>query len=292
MTPQIGSTTYDMTFLQQLSGKTAIVTGGSNGIGAQTVKSFSRYGSNVVIADLESTARDAEVLIASLSNPAKALYVPTNILIWDEMKILFRYTIEHFGRVDVVVANAGIMESRSVFDLGAVDDQGELQESLEGFRVLDVNLKGTLNSKPSIHIRHHMLVRNTTDYQLLDSNKTGIIPYAKERTLFPGFLSRLHCFSNLNLGILWQQRGRGLCCLETRPCWTSPVISTGMQSNQREVECGGAIFHPNPDLLKAFGRMGSLRSQGKYTGRRRKCNCTNMSCSWKWEMCYGEFHPV
>lgn len=137
----------DPSLLQHLGGKTAIVTGGSNGIGAQTVKLFSFYGSNVVIADLESTAMEAEGLIASLPRPKNALFVPTNILNWEQMKLLFRRTIEHFGSVDVVVANAGIMESRSVFDLRAVDDEGELQESLEGFRVLDVNLKGTLNSK-------------------------------------------------------------------------------------------------------------------------------------------------
>lgn len=139
----------DTSLLQHLEGKVAVVTGGANGIGAQTAKSLSLWGSKVVIADLESTAGEAERLIASLPHPTNALFVPTNVLNWEQMKRLFRRTIERFGRVDVVVANAGIMESRSVFDLRAVDDGGELEESLEGFRVLDVNLKGTLNSKSS-----------------------------------------------------------------------------------------------------------------------------------------------
>ncbi|KIY03032.1 uncharacterized protein Z520_01498 [Fonsecaea multimorphosa CBS 102226] len=132
--------------VQHLAGTVAIVTGGSNGIGAQTVKLLSSHGSNVVIADLESTAGDAEALIASLSHPQNAMFFPTNILIWEEMKLLFRHTIERLGRVDIVIANAGIMESKSVFDLAALDSQGELQESVEGFRVLDVNLKGTFNT--------------------------------------------------------------------------------------------------------------------------------------------------
>lgn len=129
-----------------LEGKTAIITGGSNGIGAQTVRIFSSHGANVVVADLESTIAEADALIASLKYPEKALFIPTNTLSWEDMKLLFRQTIERFLRIDVVVANAGIMESSSLFDLEAVNDMGELQESTDGFRVLDVNLKGTINS--------------------------------------------------------------------------------------------------------------------------------------------------
>ncbi|KAH0845691.1 hypothetical protein AYO21_05902 [Fonsecaea monophora] len=132
--------------VQHLVGAVAIVTGGSKGIGAQTVKLLSSLGSNVIIADLACTAGDAEELIASLSHPETAMFFPTNILRWGEMKLLFKRTIENFGRVDIVIANAGIMESESVFDLGAVDSEGELRESTEGFGVLDVNLKGTLNT--------------------------------------------------------------------------------------------------------------------------------------------------
>ncbi|KAJ5783760.1 Short-chain dehydrogenase/reductase SDR [Penicillium psychrosexuale] len=61
------------------------------------------------------------------------------------MKLLFTQCIQHFGKVDIVVANAGIMESQELFDIGNIDEQGELRESTGGFRVIDVNLKGTIN---------------------------------------------------------------------------------------------------------------------------------------------------
>ncbi|KAI5460167.1 putative short chain dehydrogenase/reductase [Mariannaea sp. PMI_226] len=136
----------DPVALSSLSGKTAIITGGANGIGAETVRLLNSQGANVVIADLERTRPDAEILIASLQHPASAIFVGVNVLIWEEVKLLFSQCAQHFGKVDIVVANAGIMESKGLFDLSNVDEQGELHESVEGFRVIDVNLKGTINT--------------------------------------------------------------------------------------------------------------------------------------------------
>ncbi|RBQ79063.1 hypothetical protein FVER14953_03663 [Fusarium verticillioides] len=136
--------TRDLRSLSTLAGKTVIITGGANGIGAETVKLFNSYGANTVIADLERTRAAAESLIQSLQHPS-ALFISVNILVWDEMRALFSQCISHFGTIDIVVANAGIMESTSLFDIENVDKQGELRESIEGFRVIDVNLKGTIN---------------------------------------------------------------------------------------------------------------------------------------------------
>ncbi|KAF7544841.1 hypothetical protein G7046_g9701 [Stylonectria norvegica] len=60
------------------------------------------------------------------------------------MQALFAAAVERFGRVDIVVANAGIMESRRFFDF-EVDEGGKLREDGAG-RVIDVNLKGTMNT--------------------------------------------------------------------------------------------------------------------------------------------------
>jgi NAD(P)-dependent dehydrogenase (short-subunit alcohol dehydrogenase family) len=132
---------------------TALITGAANGIGAQTATHFFSLGYNVVIADLPFTRPAAEALIASLPTPSlssttpRTLFIPTNILIWTDMTSLYRKIIEEFGQIDVVIANAGMMESRDFWDLDAdLDESGELKESLEAWRVIDVNLKGTMNS--------------------------------------------------------------------------------------------------------------------------------------------------
>jgi NAD(P)-dependent dehydrogenase (short-subunit alcohol dehydrogenase family) len=126
--------------------KTVIVTGGASGIGAQTIRTYSAAGCNVVVADLPFAREAANALVASLSDPSTAMYHPTDITSWGDMQSLFRETKKRFGQVDIVVANAGLMESKGFFDFEE-DAAGELKESTESYKIIDVNLKGTMNSK-------------------------------------------------------------------------------------------------------------------------------------------------
>jgi NAD(P)-dependent dehydrogenase (short-subunit alcohol dehydrogenase family) len=146
LSSEMTSITLDSALLSALPGKTVIITGAANGIGAETARTFHRHGANVVIADLPMAQSAAEELISSLSNPSRAIFVPANILVWSDMLNLFNTAIKTFGKVDVVVANAGLMESKPFFQLD-VDEAGQLKEPVEAYRVIDVNLKGTLNSK-------------------------------------------------------------------------------------------------------------------------------------------------
>lgn len=129
--------------LSSVKGKTVIVTGGAGGIGAETVRLFHKHGANVVIADLSFAEKSAQDLISSLS--PKVISVPTDILNWASMLSLFAKTKEKFGSVEFVVANAGLMETKHFYDM-ELDDEGELKEPTEAYKVVDVNLKGTMNS--------------------------------------------------------------------------------------------------------------------------------------------------
>ncbi|OAG06347.1 NAD(P)-binding protein [Paraphaeosphaeria sporulosa] len=145
--------------------KTVIVTGGAGGIGAQTVRAFHEKGCNVVIADLPFSRDAAHELISSLSNSSRAMYFPSNIADWENMRALFRESKKMYGQVDIVIANAGMMESSNFFDFEE-DEGGELVESRDSQRVIDVNLKGTLNS--SI-----ILIASTSGY----FGGTGVVSY-------------------------------------------------------------------------------------------------------------------
>ncbi|KAH6893220.1 hypothetical protein B0T10DRAFT_559220 [Thelonectria olida] len=127
-----------------LTGKSVIITGAANGICLETALQYYANGANIAIADLASSQNSAEETIRRLDDPSRALFVPVDITRRDDMGGLFAKTVERFGRVDIVVANAGIMESRRFFDFD-VDEKGELKD--DGFgRVIDVNLKGTMNT--------------------------------------------------------------------------------------------------------------------------------------------------
>lgn len=138
-------------FLPSGHPKTVIVTGGAGGIGAQTIRTFHAHGCNVVLADLSFAKDAAESLVASLSEPTRALFHETDITDWQAMRSLFRSTKEKFGRVDIVVANAGLMESKGFFDFNE-DETGELEEPKEAYKIIDVNLKGSMNSKSCLKI--------------------------------------------------------------------------------------------------------------------------------------------
>jgi hypothetical protein len=139
---------------RNLHGKTVIVTGGSNGIGAETIKLFYTHGANVVIADLPSSEPSATSLLSSLddSSSSRTLYVPANIVNWEEMKAVYSRTIERFGSVEIVVANAGIMETKPFFDMEDLD-----KEPLEAYKVVDVNVKGTMNSQSAFYSKFKAL---------------------------------------------------------------------------------------------------------------------------------------
>lgn len=136
-------------FLPSGRPKTVIVTGGAGGIGAQTIRTFHAHGCNVVIADLSFARSAAEALIASLPDPSRALFHETDITKWDTMRSLFRASKETFGQVDIVIANAGLMESKGFFDFEE-DEDGELREPTEAYKIIDVNLKGSMNSKTTL----------------------------------------------------------------------------------------------------------------------------------------------
>lgn len=138
--------TIDPSILSTATNKTVLVTGAAHGIGAATAKQFNAHGANVALVDLAQFCSSAEQFIQhDLADPSRAIFLEGNVVDWVELRDCFKTTLDRFGGIDIVVANAGIMESKSVLDL-EVDEEGELKEDGEAKRVFDVNLRGTLNS--------------------------------------------------------------------------------------------------------------------------------------------------
>lgn len=115
----------------QLAGQVAIITGGTRGIGLAIAKAFARHGMHVAVcARRKEQLQDAVRQLEALGN--EVLGIPCDVTNAAEVEHLVNETLKRFGRVDVLVNNAG------TGGYGPIDQTTE--EDLQ--KVLDVNLKG------------------------------------------------------------------------------------------------------------------------------------------------------
>jgi len=128
-----------------LSGRTAIVTGGSRGLGREMVLAFAAQGANVVIASRKLA--NCEELAAEVEDrfDVRALPVECHIGYWDQAEALAERSIAEFGTIEILVNNAGMSPLYASI--------GEIEERLYD-KVMDVNLKGTF--RLTVLIADHM----------------------------------------------------------------------------------------------------------------------------------------
>ncbi|QDI88899.1 SDR family oxidoreductase [Candidatus Nitrosopumilus sp. SW] len=111
-----------------LSGKVALVTGGSRGIGFATAKVLSDNGASVVI-----TGKDQKRLEKSACEISNSFAIVADVRKTDDVKNAIKKTVEKFGRLDILVNNAGVFPR--------IKKLHEIEEE-EWNEVLDVNLTG------------------------------------------------------------------------------------------------------------------------------------------------------
>ena len=96
-----------------LKGKTAVVTGGANGIGAGCVRRLLDEAANVVIADIDDVSGDA--LLKELSgSKERAMYIHCDVTQRDSVEALFAAARKAFGSVDILVNNAAFVHQPGV----------------------------------------------------------------------------------------------------------------------------------------------------------------------------------
>ncbi|SET55330.1 3-oxoacyl-[acyl-carrier protein] reductase [Nitrosomonas marina] len=117
--------------MSTLHEKVAIITGSSRGIGAETALTLARAGARVVINYLQNRQAADDVCLTITQEGGKCIAVQADVSKSADVKRLFATTIEHFGKIDILVNSAGILIFKQIAEF--TDEEFD--------RILDINLK-------------------------------------------------------------------------------------------------------------------------------------------------------
>ena len=109
-----------------LAGRICIVTGGAQGIGEACIRRFAREGAKVVVADIHDTRG------AALASELGGLYLHCDVGVKTQVDALVAQTMETYGRIDVLVNNAGIFKAADFLDVTEADFDEVLRINLKG----------------------------------------------------------------------------------------------------------------------------------------------------------------
>ena len=118
--------------MQNLNNKTALITGGSKGIGYGVAEALMKAGVNVAITSRSLTNAESAAAELEKNTNAKALGIKADVRNLVDQEEAVRHTIEKFGQLDYVIANAGIGHFGSITSLTDHDWRETIDTNLTG----------------------------------------------------------------------------------------------------------------------------------------------------------------
>jgi 3-oxoacyl-[acyl-carrier protein] reductase len=165
-----------------LNDKVAVVTGAAQGIGRAIAEALARHGANVVVADLQVEKAEATAKEIAADTDQRAIAVQVDVADNASAKAMVERVIAEFGRIDVLVNNAGITRDNLIMRMKEADWD----------LVLNVNLKGAFNCskaaiRPMMKQRYGRIVNVTSVSGLAgqagqtnySSSKAGLVGFTK-----------------------------------------------------------------------------------------------------------------
>ncbi|KAI9370414.1 hypothetical protein BJX61DRAFT_535665 [Aspergillus egyptiacus] len=224
----------DPSLLPAIKDKVVVLTGGATGIGRSTVTLFHQHGAKVIFGDIAD--QPAQELVSSLNTTTPSASPPVHFVHCDttsyaDQLALFRTAHQLYGRVDVVVALAGVANPTSIFDPAA--DINQEPSMLE----IQVN---TIGSLFTARIGMHYLRQSGSggDLVLISSiigfkETSDLVPYTTSKHGVVGIMRGLHLQAEkegiaVNVICPWVTRTRMIVGIE------KPWTEAGLPVNEPE----------------------------------------------------------
>ncbi len=207
--------------MSKLTGKTAIVTGASRGIGAAIARRFAEEGANIVV-NYSGSQDKAEAVVAEIEQAGgKAIAVKANVADADAVKVMADTAMKEFGSIDILVNNAGSLAGSDNF-LSTTPEQWKLSfdinllgpmmlaqgaiphmRNVGGGRIINIGSTGSLGAEPGFGAYTAM------KHGLVGLSKTLAAEFGPDgilcNTVCPGYIATdMHMAANIRLA---EERG-------------------------------------------------------------------------------------
>lgn len=134
----------------ELTDRVAVITGGANGIGRETALTFARAGATAVIWDMAEDGGQSVVgEIEVNGGRGRAAFFKVNVASQTDVNMTTGVTLERFGRIDILINNAGILRDGLLVKVKDGEVVGKMSES-DFDAVINVNLKGVFNCAQAV----------------------------------------------------------------------------------------------------------------------------------------------
>ncbi|KIX04729.1 uncharacterized protein Z518_05599 [Rhinocladiella mackenziei CBS 650.93] len=207
--------------------KSVVVTGGASGIGLGITRSFAGQGAHVSILDVNNEGASIVQALSTEFPAASFSFKKADISKWDELAAMFEQIYQEQGRIDVVMANAGISrEGKLIMD--------EEKPSEPILRTLNVNLTGTIYT---VKLGIHYVKKNAATGDAATASKGTIICTASNAGLYPFPVAPIYAASKFGVVGLVRSLAR-------------PLAQEGIQINALAPAVLETNIAPSKDLFK------------------------------------------
>jgi NAD(P)-dependent dehydrogenase (short-subunit alcohol dehydrogenase family) len=209
-----GKTIEDLRNLFDLSGKTAIVTGGSGALGRAVSLGLAAHGVDVTLCGIEKDALERVAReVGALGRRALPLYC--DVTDAESVENVVKHTVDEYGKIDILFNGAGIAHRGPLVDMGIEDWQ----------RVMDVNVKGTLI--PCRTVAREMIRQGTGGKIILVGSVRGFQAHKDGYTAYGTSKAAVHYLTK-QLAFEWAQYRIRVNCIAPCVFWsplTAPILS-------------------------------------------------------------------